>query len=91
MVDARPLSDSERLDRLRLSRSENVVPITFFTLLERYGGAAPAIDVLPELARSGGRKRAIKLFSKSAARRESATLASIRWRIKACLRAAPWR
>ena len=38
MVDARPLSDSERLDWLRLSRSENIGPITFFALLERYGG-----------------------------------------------------
>ena len=37
MVDARPLSDSERLDRLRLTRSENVGPITFMALLDRYG------------------------------------------------------
>jgi DNA processing protein len=57
MVDVRPLSDSERLDWLRLTRSENVGPITFMALLERYGSAARALDALPELARSGGRKR----------------------------------
>ncbi len=84
MVDARPLSDSERLDWLRLSRSENIGPITFFALLERYGGAAPALDALPELARSGGRKRAIKLFSKSAAEREIAALEKLGGRFLAC-------
>jgi len=78
LVDFGPLNDSECLDWLRLSRNENVGPITFFALLERYGGAAPARGALPELTRSGGRKCAIKLFSRSAAHQgaiESGTLA----------------
>ncbi|MEE8279195.1 MAG: DNA-protecting protein DprA, partial [Alphaproteobacteria bacterium] len=34
-----PLSTEERLDWLRLVRSENVGPITFFQLLARFGSA----------------------------------------------------
>lgn len=41
------LTDSERLDWLRLIRSENVGPISFFQLLRRYGTAAAALDALP--------------------------------------------
>lgn len=84
MVDARPLSDSERLDWLRLTRSENVGPITFMALLDRYGSAAQALDELPALARSGGSKRAIKLCSKSAAEREIKALAELGGRFLAC-------
>ena len=84
MVDARPLSDSERLDWLRLTRSENVGPITFMALLDRYGSAAQALDALPELARGGGRKRAIKLCSKSAAEREIKALAELDGRFIGC-------
>ena len=84
MVDARPLSDSESLDWLRLTRSENVGPITFMALLDRYGSAAQALDELPALARSGGSKRAIKLCSKSAAEREIKALAELGGRFLAC-------
>ena len=77
MVDTRPLSDGERLDWLCLSRSENVGPVTFLALLDRYGSAAAALEALPALARSGGRKRAIKLFSKTAAQREITELAEL--------------
>ncbi len=37
---ARELPDAERLDWLRLIRSENVGPITFHQLLDRFGSAA---------------------------------------------------
>jgi len=77
VVDTRPLSDGERLDWLCLSRSENVGPVTFLALLDRYGSAAAALEALPALARSGGRKRAIKLFSKTAAQREITELAEL--------------
>ena len=49
------LSDAQRLDWLRLIRSENVGPRTFRTLLNRFGGAGPALRALPDLARQGGR------------------------------------
>jgi len=66
----RELSDAERLDWLRLIRSENVGPITFHHLLERYGSAAAALAALPDLARRGGTKRGLKLASKAEAEAE---------------------
>lgn len=49
------LSDRQRLDWLRLIRSESVGPRTFRSLMNRYGGAAAAIEALPDLARQAGR------------------------------------
>jgi DNA processing protein len=51
----RPLTDGERVDWLRLSRTHQVGPITFFALLARFGSAGAAIAALPDLARSAGR------------------------------------
>ncbi len=51
----RQLSDQERLDWLRLIRSDNVGPATFYHLMRHFGSAAAAIDGLPGLARRGGR------------------------------------
>ena len=71
MSDARhPLSAAERLDWLRLIRSENVGPITFYRIMERFGSAAAALDALPALARRGGRGKAIKVCPKAEAERE---------------------
>lgn len=74
-----PLPPSEKLDWLRLIRSENVGPITFFRLLERFGTAAAALDVLPGLARRGG--RLAKVCPKSDAEQEMAMLEQL----NACL------
>ena len=49
------LSDRQRLDWLRLIRSESIGPRSFRTLMNRFGGAAAALDALPELARTAGR------------------------------------
>jgi DNA processing protein len=68
------LSPSEKLDWLRLIRSENVGPITFYRLLEHFGSAAEAIEAAPELSRRGGRARPIKVCAKAAALREMETL-----------------
>jgi DNA processing protein len=48
------LSDTERLNRLRLIRSDNVGPRTFASLLRHFGDAASALERLPDLARRGG-------------------------------------
>jgi DNA processing protein len=69
------LSARERLDWLRLSRCENVGPVTFRQLLARYGSAERALAALPELARRGGRRRAIRLCPKGEAEAEVAALA----------------
>lgn len=66
----RPLSASERLDWLRLIRSENVGPRTFSRLLERFGSAAEALAALPDLAKRGGRARPIGIWPRAAAERE---------------------
>ena len=67
------LSQSEKLDWLRLIRSENVGPITFFKLLERFDSARAALDALPDLARRGG-KKTIKVAAKSVAEDEISSL-----------------
>lgn len=67
--------DSERRDRLRLYRSENVGPVTFRELLARHGGAAAAaLDALPRLAARGGRRRPLRLAAAGEAERELAVL-----------------
>lgn len=48
---------NEKLNWLRLSRTENVGPITFYKLIDRYGSAAAALEALPDLAKKGGRKK----------------------------------
>lgn len=67
---ARQLNPSEKLDWLRLIRSENVGPITFYQLLARYGSAAAALDALPELARRAGRRHPLTVCTRAAAGRE---------------------
>lgn len=80
----RALTDAERLDWLRLIRSENVGPITFFQLLDRFGGADSALEALPELARRGGRGGRLRIADESAAEREVEGLAAIGARLIAC-------
>jgi DNA processing protein len=48
---ARELEPQERLDWLRLCRSDSVGPVTFYALLRRFGSAAAALDALPRLSR----------------------------------------
>jgi DNA processing protein len=48
------LTDEQRLDWLRLIRSQNVGPRTFRALVNHFGGARAALDALPGLARRGG-------------------------------------
>ncbi len=49
---------ADAIDRLRLARAEGVGPVAYRRLLARYGSAAAALDVLPNLARAGGRASA---------------------------------
>ncbi|MBC7951986.1 MAG: DNA-protecting protein DprA [Rhodospirillaceae bacterium] len=66
----RTLTAAERLDWLRLIRSENVGPRTFLKLLERFGTPAAALAALPELAKRGGRAKPIVICPKAVAERE---------------------
>ncbi|HEY9451246.1 MAG TPA: DNA-processing protein DprA [Bradyrhizobium sp.] len=64
------LSDAERLDRLRLIRSDNVGPRTFNSLLSHFGDARTALERLPDLARRGGAARSGRICSEEEARTE---------------------
>jgi DNA processing protein len=54
------LTPAQRLDWLRLIRSDNVGPRTFRMLLHHCGSAGAAIEALPDLARRGG-ARAVRI------------------------------
>jgi DNA processing protein len=48
------LTPAQRRTWLRLIRTENVGPVSFRQLINRYGGAARALEALPDLVRRGG-------------------------------------
>jgi DNA processing protein len=81
----REITPTEKLCWLRLIRSENVGPVTFFQLLNRFGSAQKALEQIPELAQKGGARRAIRVFSRSNAIAEIEALKAIGGRmIAAC-------
>ncbi|WP_395679664.1 DNA-processing protein DprA, partial [Inquilinus sp.] len=77
------MSEAERLDWLRLARTDAVGPITFHALIARYGSAGAAIAALPELSRRGGRRVELKPPAIAEAKRELEALARIGGRLVA--------
>jgi DNA processing protein len=65
-----PLTDEQRLDWLRLIRSDNVGPRTFQSLLKYNGSAAAALQALPDLAKRGGAARPGRICTREDAERE---------------------
>lgn len=61
------LTPLQRRDWLRLSLSENVGPVTFRQLIDRFGDATAAIAALPELSRKGGLTRPLRLYGEQEA------------------------
>ena len=57
------LSDRQRIHWLRLIRTDNVGPATFRDLINRFGSAEAAIQMLPELTASGGALRTLRIPS----------------------------
>ena len=47
-------TEADARDKLRLIRSANVGPVTYFQLIARFGSAAAALDAIPNLAARGG-------------------------------------
>lgn len=70
------VTEQERLDRLRLIRTENVGPVSYLHLMRRYGSAKTALEALPHLARRGGRSAAIAIYPRVLAEQETEALAS---------------
>src|SRR5436305_11718557 len=66
------LTETDRIDRLRLIRSDNVGPRTFNSLLRHFGNARAALERLPDLARRGGAERSGRICSEEDARTELA-------------------
>ncbi|MFP6709071.1 MAG: hypothetical protein VCE75_24215, partial [Alphaproteobacteria bacterium] len=61
------LSAAGRLGWLRLIRSEIVGPIAFHQLPNQFGTAGAALDAQPNLARRGGGRRMIRVYTTAAA------------------------
>ncbi|HYA80903.1 MAG TPA: DNA-processing protein DprA, partial [Methylocystis sp.] len=64
------LSQAQLVDWLRLIRSENIGPRTFRQLINRYGGAAAALEALPGLVAQRLKGRAIRIAERAEAERE---------------------
>lgn len=67
------IASAEKAARLQLARSENVGPVTYRALMQRFGSGMRAIEALPELARRGG-GRAISAYPKGKAEDEIAAI-----------------
>jgi DNA processing protein len=66
------LTAEQRLDWLRLIRSDNVGPRTFNSLIAHFGDARAALERLPDLARRGGASRSGRICGEQEARAEIA-------------------
>ena len=64
------LSDTEKINSLRLIMTENIGPVTYNELIAYYGTATRAVEHLPDLAKKGGRRRQINLVPESEALRQ---------------------
>lgn len=67
------MSDQNTIATLRLIRSENVGPRTFYSLLRKFGSAQNALDALPEVAAKAtirGGKKAVRVCSLAQAEAE---------------------
>lgn len=68
------LAGESLVDVLRLIRTPNVGPVTFFNLLQRFGNVKSAIDALPELSARGGRKTPLIAAKREDAEKEIAAV-----------------
>lgn len=76
-----PSTEDEKIAWLKLSRTDNVGPVTFYKLVETYGSAAEALHILPELSKRGGRKKPLSAPSDTQIDRELNALHKMKGRI----------
>ena len=69
-------ASEDQIARLRLIRSDNIGPVTYFQLLARFGSAGAALDAIPDLAARGG-GRAPKLVARGVVKREMEAVAAL--------------
>lgn len=84
---SRALTDDQRRDWLKLARTENVGPVTFDQLLQRFGTATEALAALPGLAARGGRS-SLKLATDAQVDKELADGSALGARLIASCEAA---
>ncbi len=66
----RVLNEQEKINWIRLSRTENVGPATFFRLLEIFQDINIAIEKTPEFSQGGGLRKALKLCEQNEVEKE---------------------
>ncbi len=64
------LTEDERVDWLRLIRSDNIGPRTFRDLVDHYGSAGAVLAALPRLARRGGAGHPARIVTRQEAESE---------------------
>jgi len=77
MSQSHTLDYTELRDWLRLSRTPGVGPVTFHDLIRRFGSAEAALTAIPDLARKGGRIKALNIPTPEEAEAELAALDQI--------------
>jgi DNA processing protein len=73
LSDRGRLTQDQRIDWLRLIRSDNIGPRTFRDLIRHYGGARSALAALPHLARRGGAAGPARIATRQEAETELKT------------------
>lgn len=76
-MNKRTLTQAERLDWIRLARTENVGPITFRQLMRRFDTPAEALANMGELSRRGGRAKPLTAPPLSTIEKELAAAAKL--------------
>jgi len=71
------LSDRQRLNWLRLIRTDNIGPVTFRDLILFCGSAANALEMLPDLNIRGGGTRPVRAMPLDEAEREMEAIARV--------------
>ncbi|MEO0400192.1 MAG: DNA-processing protein DprA [Pseudomonadota bacterium] len=74
---SRDLTRAERLDWLQLIRTQSIGPVTFRRLVAKYGDAGAALEALPSLAASAGRKKPFVIASRDSVEAELAAADAI--------------
>jgi DNA processing protein len=77
------LDGGQRRDWLRLISSENVGPITFRQLINRFGSASEALKALPDLAKRGGLQRPIRIYPEADAEHDIERVEALKARLVA--------
>ncbi|KJZ81509.1 DNA transporter [Candidatus Liberibacter solanacearum] len=64
------LTDDQKISWLRLIRSDNIGPATFRDMINYFGSAEQALEMIPELSQRGDINKKIRIYSKESAEKE---------------------